>query len=99
MRIQFSEQDVMDAVCVFVAHNELIDPEDVEVDLRFDLATKVFYAITTYGFFGKNHLHRQDLIDAIAYYLASWHNFIPEKLFVDLAFVEGEGIIADISIV
>jgi hypothetical protein len=89
----------MDSVCVFVAHNHLVLPEEVEVDLRFETKTGEFHSYASYGFFGKEHLNHQGLIDAVAFYLASWHNFIPERLHVDLAFVQGEGIIADITVI
>jgi hypothetical protein len=96
MKLHFNEQDVVDACCVFVAQRYNGRPEDVDVDLQFNPASK-FAAEARKG--SENiHLTEQDMVDGIATYLAEYHNFIPGQLQVDLQFNEGTGIEADILV-
>lgn len=96
MQILFNEQDVIDSVCVYVAQEEEIEPDHVDVDLRYN--GQVFAEVEFRHFFREHHkdLDEQDVIDAIAVYLRDYHQFDPEQLRINLLFTEDEGIGAKI---
>lgn len=95
MEIKFSEQDVVDSVCVYVASIERTAPEDVDVDLRFD---KTISAYTVFNRFEKKLLDEKEIIDAIAVYLRDYYSFDPNLLRIDLQFSEEGGIEASIRV-
>lgn len=96
MRIHFDEQDVVDAVCVWVADRHGVRLEDVDVDLQFD--PQAGFAAEARANWRHFHLNEQDMVDAIAFYLAEHHQFIPDELRVDLQFTEGVGVEADVLV-
>ncbi|WP_047154977.1 DUF2653 family protein [Aneurinibacillus tyrosinisolvens] len=101
MKLHFNEQDVIDACCVMAAQRTNGNPQDMDVDLQFNPNTGfAAEAKDTRDGYGNVHLHltEQNMIDGIATYLAEYHNFIPERLQIDLLFNEGTGIEADIIV-
>jgi hypothetical protein len=94
MKLYFSEQDIIDACCVFAAYKQHGHPEQFEVDLQFN--REHGFSADVRSHFSHIWFQQQDIIDSIAFYLAEYHNFIPEHLRVDLVFVEGEGIEAEV---
>lgn len=96
MQMHFSEQDVIDACCVYVALNHRQRPEDVQVDLQYEQG-EGFSAEAVAG--RKNvHLNEQDMVDAVATFLAQHHNFEPDRLSVNLQFPDENRIEAYIVI-
>lgn len=93
MKLLFNEQDVIDACCVFAAQRINGNPEDVDVDLQFNPTTGFeANARDLRREFQTIHLTEQNIIDGIAMYLADYHNFLPEKLKINLQFNKGTGI-------
>ncbi|MDP4104213.1 MAG: DUF2653 family protein [Bacillota bacterium] len=93
MKLLLNEQDVVDACCVYAAQRINGNPEDVDVDLQFN---------PTNGFaanardmrrgFQTIYLSELNIIDGVAMYLTDYHNFIPEKLKINLQFNKETGI-------
>jgi hypothetical protein len=93
MKLLFNEQDVIDACCVFAAQRIYGNPADIDVDLQFNQTTG--FAANARDMrrgFQTIYLTEQNIIDGIAVYLADYHNFIQEKLKINLQFNEGTGI-------
>jgi hypothetical protein len=86
LQIHFSEQDVIDACCVFVSKRYHVHLETVRVDLTHAYETG-FEADAKAGW-KTYHLSDQDLVDAIAVYLSDYHNFPPGDLQISLQFPE-----------
>jgi hypothetical protein len=86
MQIHFSEQDVVDACCVYVGSRHRHRPEDVQVDLQYNQGEG--FAADAKAGWTNIHLNEQDMIDAVATYLAEYHNFQPDRLTIDLQFPE-----------
>ncbi|WCK55048.1 DUF2653 family protein [Aneurinibacillus sp. Ricciae_BoGa-3] len=100
MNIHFTEQDVIDACCVFAAQRVNTDPQDMDVDLQFNPTTGFLADARDVRKGLENiHLTQQNIIDGIATYLAEYHNFIPDRLRIDLQFNQQTGIEADIMVV
>jgi hypothetical protein len=96
MLIHFTEQDVVDACCVYVALQHRTRPEDVQVDLQYHPNTG-FSAEARAGW--RNvFLPQQELVDAIATYLAEYHQFNPNDLRIEMIFDDKLGIEADIAV-
>lgn len=94
MKIVFSERDVIDAACVFVARTYREPIERLEAELRFDEAEGIRGTVEAGGRARSYDLSEQDLIDGAALYLAEYHAFDPHRLTVELMFDESEGITA-----
>ncbi|QWI72963.1 DUF2653 family protein (plasmid) [Bacillus mycoides] len=97
MKIYFTEQDIVDAVCVHTAAIHKYRPEQIDVDLQFH-PNKGFFSSARLPY-RTIELGEQALIDAISFYLGEYHCFISEKLQVDLQFHEQTGFAADIMTV
>jgi hypothetical protein len=100
MNIHFTEQDVIDACCVFAAQRVNADPQDMDVDLQFNPTTG-FAADARDTRTGTQgiYLTQQNIIDGIAMHLAEYHNFIPDRLRIDLQFNQQTGIEAEIMVI
>lgn len=97
MKLFFTEQDLIDAVCVFSAQRWNKEPQQIEAEL-FVEEEKGFSAIASVqnGLY-KYPLTEQDLIDSVAVYLRDYHNFDPNRLFIELLFDEAKGFSAAIE--
>lgn len=84
MQLHLSEQDVVDACCVYVANHHGRRPEDVRVELWFEPG-RGFGADANAGW-STVRLSEQQMVDAIAEYLAQYHNFNPQELNIQLQF-------------
>ncbi|OUB26300.1 hypothetical protein BK708_14350 [Bacillus thuringiensis serovar yunnanensis] len=96
MKIFFTEQEVVDAVCVHAAAIHAYRPEQIDVDLQFH--PKKGFSANARLPYRTVELVEQELIDAITFYLREYHNFIPESLRIDLQFHEQTGFSADINV-
>ncbi|MEK5036198.1 DUF2653 family protein [Paenibacillus sp. FSL R7-0302] len=86
MKLLFDNQDVTDAICVYIADQyEGGIPEMVD-DVRLCYTPSIgFTAIgEIYGEY--NNLTEQDMIDAISTYLQIHHCFIPDCILVNLQY-------------
>ncbi len=96
MQIRLSEQDVVDACSVSLAHHHHKRPEDIQVDLQVD-EIRGFSARAHVGF-RTVLMTEQDIIDAIALYLSEYHSFNPHELQIELQYEEKIGIKAEASV-
>ena len=96
MELLFTEQDLIDSICVYTAAKEYTTPESIDADLAYSGPFGFSATVNTRR--QSINLNEQDLIDAVVFYLHEYHNFNPDYLFVDLRFTENEGISASIQV-
>jgi hypothetical protein len=96
MEVLFNEQDIMDSICVYIALEERIEPEQVEVDL--ELHPSLGITASTLALERTARLHEQDIMDAVAVYLQDYHQFVANHLQVNLSFSEKNGFTASIQV-
>ena len=92
-RLVISEQDIINAVCIYVSQKKQVKPEDVEVELMFD--DDYGFSAETYVDGRKQILIMANLIEALRVWL-EYKNDNPNagiKLVVD----DAEGIIAEVN--
>ena len=94
-KITFSEQLLINAICIHVASKKQIQPQEVEVELMWD---------EEYGFSAEvSSLGRQqifievNLIEAIRYYLQTQMQLNPYTAGIELVLDEEEGIQAYVT--
>lgn len=85
------EQDIINAICVYVARKKQVRPEEVEVELMYD---------DDYGFSAEAYVHdrkqvliTQNMIEALRIWLDEYLNLDP-YIGLKLVLDEEEGIIA-----
>ncbi|CAI9396194.1 hypothetical protein BACSP_01084 [Bacillus sp. T2.9-1] len=85
------EQDIINAICVYVARKKQVWPEEVEVELMYD---------DDYGFSAETYVHdrkqvliTQNMIEALRIWLDEYLNLDP-YIGLKLVLDEEEGIIA-----
>lgn len=89
MRITLNEQEVVDAVAVYVSQRDRIDVMRIAVNLHYE-ERRGFWAEADVG--DRLVLCReQDLIDAVAVYLHQRYGMDPYRMEVELHVEEGEG--------
>ena len=96
MEVLFNEQDIVDSICIYIALEERIEPEQVEVDL--ELHPSLGITASTLALERTARLHEQDIIDAVAVYLQDYHQFVADHLQVNLSFSEKDGFTASIQV-
>lgn len=93
-KLIISEQDIINAVCVYISRKKQVKPEDVEVELMYD--DDYGFSAETYVDGRKQVLIAANLIEALRLWLDEFLNrdpFSGIKLVLD----DEEGIIAIIS--
>ncbi|MFE8700637.1 YxcD family protein [Cytobacillus sp. FJAT-54145] len=93
-KLIISEQDIINAVCVYISRKKQVKPEDVEVELMYD--DDYGFSAETYVDGRKQILIAANLIEALRLWLDEFLNrdpFSGIKLVLD----DEEGIIAIIS--
>ncbi|MCL6444972.1 MAG: YxcD family protein [Alicyclobacillus sp.] len=98
MRIFLDEQDVIDACCVYLADTNGRSPHDVEVDLQYREGEGVSASARFRFGWTQHRLSEQDIRDAVIFYLAQYHNFIPEQLMVNMQFNPQTGVAAEVLV-
>lgn len=95
MHIFFNEQDIANAVCVFVADLERTQPENVEIEFQFDEEEGVRCIAKTHRdfFYGE-----QQIADSIGFFLEEFHNFESHSMEILLGFDEDNGVTSQITI-
>lgn len=91
-KIKFSEQDIINAICLHVADKRKIKPEDVLVELLWDEEYGFSAEIEVMG--RQQVLVEANYIEAIRYWLQTQMNRNPYSAGIQLTLDDQEGIIA-----
>ncbi|KAB7705296.1 DUF2653 family protein [Bacillus aerolatus] len=90
--IKISEQDIMNALCLYIADKKQVSPYEVEIELMYD---------DDYGFSAESHVSGRkqilitvNIIEAIRFWLDTEMNMDPFAAGIELVLDENEGIIA-----
>lgn len=86
------EQNIINAVCVYISRNEQVKPEDVEVELMYDDA--IGFSAEAYVNEQKVILNTGNLIEALRVCLDEFLNINPVSAGIELILDDDEGIIA-----
>ncbi|MGE8206465.1 YxcD family protein [Heyndrickxia sp. NPDC080065] len=89
------EQDIVNAVCIYVADKYYVQPEEVSVELIFDDESGFSAEIEINDRLQK--LTELNLIEALRHWLDSEHGLDPMAVGLELELDEQEGIIAYVS--
>lgn len=91
MRLLLNEQDLIDSVCVFAAQRAGDPPQNWVAELFFN--TEYGFSATAEGRnrYNRYQLNEQDLIDAVAIFVADEHRIDPQALEIELYFEEDRG--------
>lgn len=94
-KIVFSEQEIINAICFYIASKKQVRPEEVEVELMFD---------DDYGFSAETFVNERsqilitaNLIEAIRLWLDEQNTVDPYSARIELVLDDEEGIIAYID--
>ncbi|MCM3160104.1 YxcD family protein [Metabacillus litoralis] len=90
-QIKLSEQNIVNALCLHIAHKRQINPQDVEIELLYD---------DDYGFSAEAYIQDRkqilitaNIIEAIRFWLENQMNIDPFAAAIELVLDENEGII------
>ncbi len=94
-KLKVSEQDIINAICLYMADSKQLSPEDIEVELMFDDEAYGFSAEVF--FHGRSQIiaHR-DMIEALRFWISHEMQGNPHAG-IELVLDDEEGIIAFIS--
>lgn len=92
---KIDEQEIVNAVCVYIANNKGISPESVYVELLFDDDEGYSAEIEVNG--RKEIISEVKLVEALRNWMDLEYNMDPFSVGVQLDLHEGEGIVAYIS--
>lgn len=91
-KIKLSEQDIINALCLHVAHKRQLTPQEVEIELMYD---------DEYGFSAESHVNGRsqilitaNMIEAIRFWLETQMEIDPFSAAIELILDDDEGIIA-----
>ncbi|MBM7645670.1 hypothetical protein JOD45_001889 [Scopulibacillus daqui] len=91
-KIMIPEQDIINAICLYLADKKQISPEEVQVELLYD---------DDYGFSAEAHVNDRkqvlitaNIIEAIRFWLDAETEIDPIQVGLELALDDEEGIIA-----
>ncbi|HEY4552239.1 MAG TPA: YxcD family protein [Bacillaceae bacterium] len=90
-----SEQDIINAVCIYIAGKRQIRPEEVEVELMYD--DDYGFSAEAYANGRKQVLIKANLIEALRLWLDVHLKVDPYSAGIQLVLDEEEGIIAEVS--
>lgn len=94
-KIKISEQDVINSVCMYMADQKNMAPEEIEVELMFDDEAYGFSAEIFFNGRSQILAHR-DLIEAIRFWITHELNGNPYSG-IELVLDDQEGIIAYVN--
>ncbi|MEH7609431.1 YxcD family protein [Priestia megaterium] len=90
--IKISEQDIINAMCLYIAEKKQVQPQEVEIELMYD---------DDYGFSAESYLHDRkqvhitlNIIEALRFWLDTEMNVDPYAAGLELELDDEEGIIA-----
>ncbi|PGT82339.1 YxcD family protein [Bacillus sp. AFS040349] len=91
-QIKLSEQNIVNALCLHIAHKRKIKPSDVEIELLYD---------DDYGFSAEAYIQDRkqilitaNIIEAIRFWLETEMNIDPFAAAIELVLDDDEGIIS-----
>ncbi|MFJ7745823.1 YxcD family protein [Peribacillus sp. NPDC097295] len=93
-RLRISEQDIINAVCVYIARKKQVEPNEVEVELMYD--DDYGFSAETFVDGRKQVLITINLIEALRLWLDEYLNIDPYSG-IELVLDDEEGIVALIS--
>lgn len=90
--LKLSEQDIINAICLFQAFKKQLSPENIEVELMYDddygFSSEIYFSNR------KQVLIEANIIEAIRYYLDTECHIDPFSAALELKLDDEEGIIA-----
>ncbi|KAB7670701.1 YxcD family protein [Bacillus sp. B1-b2] len=93
-KIIIPEQDIINAVCIYISRKKQVNPQEVEVELMFD--DDYGFSAEVYVSDRKQILITQNLIEALRLWMEEYMNIDP-YLGIKLVLDDDEGIIATIK--
>ncbi|WKB37026.1 YxcD family protein [Terrilactibacillus sp. S3-3] len=87
-----SEQDIVNAICLFMAYKRDVQPQDVQVELMYD--DDYGFSAETYVNGRKQVLIESNMIEALRYWLDNEMNVDPFSASLRLVLDDDQGIIA-----
>jgi hypothetical protein len=92
--VKLSEQDIVNAICVHIAHKRQIKPEQVSVELMWD--EEYGYSAEIWVEDRKQILVESNMVEAIRYWLQNYMQIDPFSAGIEFVLSEQEGIVANI---
>lgn len=90
-KIKISEQDIVNALCLHIAHKRQIKPQEVEVELMYD--DDYGFSAEAYVSDRKQVLITANIIEALRFWLDTVMKIDPFSAALDLVLDDDEGII------
>ncbi|MFC3885907.1 YxcD family protein [Bacillus songklensis] len=91
-RLKISEQDIVNALCLYIANKKQVEPQEVEIELMYD---------DDYGFSAESYVHGRkqvlitaNIIEALRLWLDTQFGIDPFGAGLELKLDDDEGIIA-----
>lgn len=94
-KIKISEQDIINALCLYIANKKQISPHEVEIQLLFD--DEHGFSAESYVFDRKQILITLNIIEAIRLWLDTEMGGDPFAAGIELVLDDKEGIIAIVN--
>lgn len=94
-QIKVSEQDIVNALCLHIAHKRQIKPQEVEIELMYD--DDYGFSAEAYVNDRKQVLITANMIEALRFWLENEMNIDPFSAAIELVLDDHEGIIAYIK--
>lgn len=94
-KITVSEQDIINALCLHIAHKRQITPQEVEIELMFD--DDYGFSAEAYVNDRKQILITANIIEALRFWLETVMKIDPFSASLELVLDDDEGIIAYVS--
>ncbi|WP_226668337.1 YxcD family protein [Metabacillus litoralis] len=91
-KIKITEQEIINALCLHIAHKKDIKPQEVEVELMYD--DDYGFSAEAYVNDRKQVLITANIIEALRFYLETQLNIDPFSAALELVLNDNEGIIA-----
>jgi hypothetical protein len=91
-KIKVSEQDIINALCLHIAHKRQIIPQEVEIELMYD--DDYGFSAEAYVNDRKQVLITANIIEALRYWLETEMSIDPFSAALELVLDDDEGIIA-----
>ncbi|WP_203363627.1 YxcD family protein [Bacillus sp. REN10] len=91
-KIKISEQDIVNALCLHLAYQKQISPQEVEIELMYD--DDYGFSAEAYWAGRKQILATVHMIEALRFWLDQEMNMDPFAAGIELVLDEEEGIIA-----
>ncbi|MCM3652332.1 YxcD family protein [Metabacillus litoralis] len=91
-KIKVSEQDIINALCLHIAHKRQITPQEVDIELMYD--DDYGFSAEAYVNDRKQVLITANIIEALRYWLETEMSIDPFSAALELVLDDDEGIIA-----